>query len=193
MTSATIHPTELVISIYICDSILEKNPLHAISAHSLARIQLVWGVTCIHTLAKKSLLARNVDTLANGLVFWRDMWKSSTLRGPVNKRGAQNQTNLFWFRLLIIDTICFSKCVKKLDSDKIKWLIFVLFANISFFQNYLPNTLFVNNYLKIYLWKTIRGNTYVAIRYTAFLFYYFFKKWTPMMWLICYTNIWMAC
>ena len=74
--SATIHPTVLIISRHTYGSILEKNPLRAISVTSLAEIQAIWEGTCLPTLVRSRLLARNVIMHVYSPVSWGSIWKS---------------------------------------------------------------------------------------------------------------------
>ena len=64
VTTATIHASQPMTSRNTCCSILERNPLPAISAASLAGGQADWNITCFPTLVRNALLARSVNTHA---------------------------------------------------------------------------------------------------------------------------------
>ena len=75
VTSATIHASKLMISRNTYCSILERIPLPAISAASLAGGQADWNITCFPTLVRNLLLARNAKIHAGSPMICKQLRK----------------------------------------------------------------------------------------------------------------------
>ena len=75
VTSARIHASKLMISRNTHCSILERIPLPAISAASLAGGQADWNITCFPTLVRNLLLARNAKNHAGSPMICKQLRK----------------------------------------------------------------------------------------------------------------------